>query len=235
MAQGNDFHLLIIDDDPVVRESVKNFLEKSCWQAHTAENGFQGIQTAITLQPDLILLDVIMPELDGLQTLVQLKKMRKTRQTPVVIITGRIDAETLIGAGKRGAVNFISKPFARQDLLKKIEFVLRDQASPRASSTPSHAVLSEQPEGYPERDRIAARELVDLFYFSALQKADAHLWDELEVLIHDLQHYLGEDCPVSVAARLNAVKRAVQLQEFQTTINLLEETYPHLLEHSSRN
>ncbi|MEC4802939.1 MAG: response regulator [Jaaginema sp. PMC 1079.18] len=104
--------ILIVDDDPDVREVTQLCLEVSRdWQIITACSGQEGIQTAIYEQPDLILLDVMMPELDGLDTWKKLKQHPKTQQIPVIFLTARVQAQEKQCYQDLGIEVVLAKPF----------------------------------------------------------------------------------------------------------------------------
>jgi len=116
--------ILVADDDPVVRKMFKTFLTGDGYTVRIAKNGQEAIDEALANQPDLIFMDVVMPELDGFEALQKLQKKRKTKNIPVIIITSRTDTMTLMTALRLGATDFMAKPFMKRDLFRKMNYAL---------------------------------------------------------------------------------------------------------------
>ncbi len=121
--------ILAIDDEPDVLSFLQLVLEKSGYQAVTAPNGTEGLIRAHVEQPDLILLDIMMEEMDGWETLRLLKLDDESRDIPVVILSARAEPKDKIRALQEGAVDYITKPFSVRDSLAKIEAILEDTES----------------------------------------------------------------------------------------------------------
>lgn len=118
--------ILAIDDEPDVLSFLELVLEKSGFRALTAPNGTEGLIRAHVEQPDLILLDIMMEEMDGWETLRLLKLDETSREIPVVILSARAEPKDKIRALQEGAVDYITKPFSVRDSLGKIRAVLAD-------------------------------------------------------------------------------------------------------------
>ena len=117
--------ILIADDDPVLRKYLSAVLEKQDYQYATAANGIEAIEKVKTDRPDLILLDVMMPEMDGLEVCKKVKDDPSTRHIPVVLITGSTDREPRIKGLSAGANDFLTKPIDRPELIARIRNLLR--------------------------------------------------------------------------------------------------------------
>ena len=116
--------ILIIDDSPTEIHVLKGMLEKNGFETLTAENGEQGIELARSEKPDLVLMDVVMPGLNGFQATRQLTRDEATKDIPVIICTTK-DQETDKVWGKRqGACDYITKPVREQELVSKIRDTL---------------------------------------------------------------------------------------------------------------
>ena len=118
-------HALIVDDDEDIREVARLSLELiGGWTVSEAKGGAEGIEQARTLSPDVILLDVMMPEFDGVETLRGLSTDPATRQIPVIFLT----AKAQIGERRRlkeaGACGLIAKPFDPMKLAHDVEMIL---------------------------------------------------------------------------------------------------------------
>jgi twitching motility two-component system response regulator PilH len=116
--------ILIVDDSPTEAHVLKGMLEKHGFQVETAENGTEGIERAKELKPDLILMDVVMPGLNGFQATRQLTKASETSDIPVIIVTTKDQETDRVWGMRQGARDFLSKPVAEKTLMEKINLVL---------------------------------------------------------------------------------------------------------------
>ncbi len=117
--------ILVIEDDPKMVEMITARLEASGYGAITAYDGIQGLEKAKNEKPDLILLDIKMPNMDGHTMLRNLKKHKEeTKSIPVIILTGYDGLDDLFGL--EGAADYIVKPFEDKDLLLRISKALRE-------------------------------------------------------------------------------------------------------------
>lgn len=117
--------LLAIDDEPDVIEFLKRRLERSGYEVITAGDGAEGLQSAMTNKPDLILLDILMPKMDGLTVLRKLRAEDSTCRIPVILITAKGEMGSIFEAKKYGATDYIIKPFQWSELLKFIKRYLK--------------------------------------------------------------------------------------------------------------
>lgn len=116
--------ILIVDDSPTEAHVLKGILEKNGFEVETAENGTEGIERAKELKPDLILMDVVMPGLNGFQATRQLTKGSETSGIPVIIVTTKDQETDRVWGMRQGAKDFISKPVTEKILMEKISAVL---------------------------------------------------------------------------------------------------------------
>jgi two-component system alkaline phosphatase synthesis response regulator PhoP len=104
--------ILLVEDEDDIREVAQACLELTRgWEVHTASNGIKGLQSALELQPDAILLDVMMPELDGPGTLVELKQNAATQEIPVIFLTAKVHSAERARFMELGARGVLAKPF----------------------------------------------------------------------------------------------------------------------------
>src|SRR5690606_25398446 len=116
--------ILVVDDSPTETEASRTMLEKNGHQVLTAENGADGVALARREKPDVILMDIVMPGLNGLQATRQLTKDPETMPIPVIIVTTK-DQETDRVWGKRqGASGYLVKPVPEATLLSEIASVM---------------------------------------------------------------------------------------------------------------
>ena len=118
--------VLIVDDQPQIRELVAITLQLSNYQILLAENGQQAIEIAQTEHPDVILLDVMLDgsDLDGLKVCRRLKKNPATEDIPIVLLTAHGQMSDIEAGKAAGADDYFTKPFSPTALMKKIEAVL---------------------------------------------------------------------------------------------------------------
>src|ERR1700730_8955048 len=124
--------IVIVDDDEDILLIVQTILASAGYSAMTARNGREGVDTAIELRPDLILLDVMMPELSGWEVCTTLKNAPETRQIPIAMLTVKSEIRDLITGMQVGADDYITKPFTRRKLLSTVRKLLdeRGEAAP---------------------------------------------------------------------------------------------------------
>lgn len=106
--------ILFVDDEPVVATLMKSRMESRGFQVATASDGASGLEKAKAWQPDLILLDVIMPGMDGYETCRRLKDTKETARIPVILFTAVQDTHLEVLAQKAGATRVVQKPFVDQ-------------------------------------------------------------------------------------------------------------------------
>lgn len=116
--------ILIVDDDENIIQTLKMRLEVNGYRIVTASNGAEGIEKSEQENPDLILLNVMMPQLDGIMTTLKLKGIFKTQSIPIIIMTGIKEKDNMVLARHVGASDYITKPFESVELLKKINKLL---------------------------------------------------------------------------------------------------------------
>jgi CheY-like chemotaxis protein len=123
-------HILIIDDDVGVRGVLKAILERAGHEVAAGGDGAEGLQLAHERRPDLVLLDIEMPGMNGFDVCSLMKTDTALRMIPVVIMTGRPIAGIPGRARAVGAVDLLSKPFERESLIRKIGAYLAGDTEP---------------------------------------------------------------------------------------------------------
>lgn len=125
-------NILICDDDPVVHESLALYLDNDNFTHTDAYDGRQGLEMAQTGNADLILLDVMMPEMSGLDVC---REVRKTLSTPIIILTAKGEEIDKILGLELGADDYIVKPFSPREVIARIKAVLRRFGDTQQSSS----------------------------------------------------------------------------------------------------
>lgn len=116
--------IFIIDDNPANLKVLNDLLKQCGFKVLIARSGESGLQKVPTVQPDLILLDVLMPGMDGFETCRQLKALPQTRDIPIIFITALADTTDKVKGLSLGAVDYITKPFQQEEVLARIELHL---------------------------------------------------------------------------------------------------------------
>ena len=117
--------ILLIDDEPDILEFLSYNLKKENYEVFTAENGIDGISAAKKERPDLIILDVMMPGIDGMETCAELRKIPKLKNTLIAFLTARSEDYSQIAGFDAGADDYISKPIKPKVLLSRVKALLR--------------------------------------------------------------------------------------------------------------
>ena len=115
--------ILLCEDDPDIQASLKNILEKHGYETHTAPDGQDAITMAIEFNPDVILLDIRMPKLDGLEVAGEIRK--HSTQAKIIFVTAFQSPELIKEAAKYDIFDYIIKPASPEKILKTIEDALR--------------------------------------------------------------------------------------------------------------
>lgn len=118
----NEFTILIADDEEEMLDLVSFYLEREGYRVITAQNGMEVLQTMKDEKVDLVLLDILMPNLDGFTTC---KKIREISKVPIIMLTAKSDERDRIHGIKIGADDYIVKPFSPKELIIRVEAMLR--------------------------------------------------------------------------------------------------------------
>ena len=114
--------ILVVDDDPTMLKMVEGHLQSSGYIVKSATDGSLGLRLAADWSPELILMDVMMPVMDGFTTT---KRIREFSATPIIILTAKGDEHDLVRGLDAGADDYVVKPFSSQELLARVRAVLR--------------------------------------------------------------------------------------------------------------
>ena len=127
--------ILIIDDEPPIRRLLRAMLEPQAYQVCEAENGQLGLQAAVTCRPDVVILDLGLPDMDGLMVL---KRLREWSQAPVLVLSVRDRESDKVAALNHGADDYLTKPFGTAELLARLRVLQRRM--PGAAEEPVHVI-----------------------------------------------------------------------------------------------
>lgn len=129
----NSYKVLVADDDPNVLDIIRLYFEKQQISLIEASDGLQAIQLVESERPDIILLDVMMPNMDGFETC---KEIRKKYETPIIMLTAKGEEVDRILGLELGADDYVTKPFSPRELIARIKAIFR-RMQPRIENTDS--------------------------------------------------------------------------------------------------
>lgn len=127
--------ILIVDDEASMRTMLKEYLIEQGFRVETAPDGRQALFVARQTLPDLILLDIMMPEMDGYEFI---RNHRPERKTPIILLTARLDETDKVVGLELGADDYVTKPFSMRELVARIRAVIRRAQSGEASNDVLH-------------------------------------------------------------------------------------------------
>ena len=125
-------HVLVIDDEPQILRAVRTILTAKQFRVTTAARGEEGLTLAATQAPDLIILDLTLPDLDGIEVC---SRLREWTQVPIIVLSVRDTEKDKVAALDRGADDFLTKPFGIEELLARIRVALRHSAQTKGAGT----------------------------------------------------------------------------------------------------
>lgn len=121
--------ILVVEDEVLIREGISEFLKSQEYEVEEAGDGVEGLEVFRKFQPDLVILDIMMPRMNGLAMLTEI---RKTSRLPVLILTAMSDEKTQVESFDALADDYISKPFSLLILKKRVEALLRRSGMPES-------------------------------------------------------------------------------------------------------
>lgn len=120
--------ILVVDDEPDISALVAYHLARASYQVRTATDGAEALRAVETQAPDLIVLDLMLPGISGLEILRELRRRRETSAVPIILLTARREEKDRIEGLELGADDYLAKPFSPQELILRIGAVLRRSA-----------------------------------------------------------------------------------------------------------
>src|SRR5687768_6555260 len=123
---SNAPHILVIDDEPQILRAMRTILTEKQFRVTTASRGEEGLSLAAASEPDLIILDLGLPDMDGVEVCQQL---REWTQVPIIILSVRDSERDKVAALDMGADDYLTKPFGIEELLARVRVALRHSAS----------------------------------------------------------------------------------------------------------
>lgn len=194
MINSSPPSILIIDDDPLVRRTVARALSAQGYLVNEASTGADGLQLALQHPPDLILLDLIMPGLDGFQVCSRLRQNPLTVNIPIVMLTALDQTESIVRGLQVGADDYITKPFDVEELQTRIQAHLRrrerDLSANPLTTLPGNTAIE-----HLLRQRIAASQPIAVLYIDLSnfkEYNDQYGWLQGDKIIKQLAQFILE-------------------------------------------
>jgi DNA-binding response OmpR family regulator len=122
-------HILVVDDEPRITEITRDYLERAGFRVTTAANGADALAMVRSRRPDLIVLDLGLPKMDGLDVT---RTLRKQSNVPIIMLTARVDERDKLAGLELGADDYITKPFSPKELVARVRAVFRRVDAPPA-------------------------------------------------------------------------------------------------------
>lgn len=129
LPAGDNAHILIVDDNPDLRGYVESILQRQGYQTSTANNGATGLDITRHSHPHLIITDLMMPQVSGIELIQQVRLDSALQGTPIILLTAKVDDDTRLEGVEQGADAYISKPFKDRELLAEVRNLLALKAN----------------------------------------------------------------------------------------------------------
>ncbi|HLF34624.1 MAG TPA: response regulator transcription factor [Cyclobacteriaceae bacterium] len=130
MHQGKSYKVLVVDDEEDILELLKYNLKREGFEVKTALNGVKGLEIAREFHPDLVILDIMMPGQDGIETCRQLRELPELIGTYIIFLTARVEEYSEVAAFDSGADDYITKPIKPRALISRINALFRRKSDP---------------------------------------------------------------------------------------------------------
>ncbi|RIW17051.1 DNA-binding response regulator [Algoriphagus lacus] len=128
MSDKQKIKVLVVDDEPDIVEILKYNLQKEGFEVATADDGIKAVKTAVKFKPDVILLDIMMPNQDGVETCLQIRQIPELKNTFIIFLTARMEEYSEVAAFDVGADDYITKPIKPRALMSRITALFRRES-----------------------------------------------------------------------------------------------------------
>jgi DNA-binding response OmpR family regulator len=204
--------VLIVDDEPMVCDVLTRYLTKSGFVAQTAGDGESALAAFDASRPDLVLLDLMLPRIDGFSVF---RSIRARATTPVIMLTARKEETERIAGLELGADDYVAKPFSPREVVARVQAVLRRQGSPDSDGVKQRLVFDElEVDGVTHEARVEGRAVTltpkefDLLYLMASRPRTVFTRSEL---LDELWDLAFEGDPSTVTVHIRRLREKVEL------------------------
>ncbi len=231
-APQHNLRIAVADDDPVIRKMLESYLDADDVTLSVSENGQKLLEDIQDFQPNLIFLDVIMPDMDGLQTLAHLRHNPQWQKTPVIIISSRADIPTLSQALENGADDFLPKPFTKRKLLEKIAFHRLSSEEKKAISRMDFLEQEDLPD---TEKRLILLKNIEYIYLFLLSMITQRKFSELLLLGGRLLNHASRLELFDIKGKIVQMLASAKNEDSESAALYLEEIYLYLKDLESRH
>lgn len=156
--------ILVVDDEVSIRGLVKFNLEKAGYSVDCVDDGLKAVKNVAEKPPDLLILDLMLPGMDGLEVCRHLRQQEKTRMLPIIMLTARVEEIDRVVGLEIGADDYLTKPFSPRELVARVKSLLRrSQGNQVHSETPPMQITRGNLTVYPERfEAVLNNEVLEL-------------------------------------------------------------------------
>ncbi|NPV58540.1 MAG: response regulator [Actinobacteria bacterium] len=187
-SREEKYRILLIEDDPAISNVVELNLRLDNYDVFLAADGEEGLKMVKEVDPDLVILDVMMPKVDGWQVLMRLKADEETRDIPVIMLTAIDDEQSKVIGLRGGADDYVPKPFSPLELAARVKVVLdRVGRARRASRDPGREAPRLEQVPVQKGDTIKLIPMEDIYYIDTkLEYANLHTYNESYLTTYSL-------------------------------------------------
>jgi len=185
--------ILIADDNPMNLKVLTDLLNPDNFKISAVTNGRKVLEIVDKVTPDLILLDIMMPEMDGFEACEKLKEGEKTKDIPIIFLTAKIDSDDIVKGFELGAADYVTKPFKPAELMARV----RTHLELKRSKEQQQKLIEELKESLENVKTLKG--FVPICSYCKKIRDDSGFWNQLEEYIHnhsdmDFSHGVCPDC-----------------------------------------
>ncbi len=174
--------ILVVDDEARLVSLVETYLAQAGFRVVTASNGREALSVAERQEPDLIILDLMMPEMDGYEFM---RRYRADNDTPIILLTARVDSDEKVTGLEAGADDYLTKPFRPRELMARVKTVLRRSGKKEPAGKVLHAadiILDRSAHSVQVADRYVDLTPSEFDLLAALMSAPGRVYSRLDLL-----------------------------------------------------
>jgi DNA-binding response OmpR family regulator len=213
-SNGDKPIILVIDDEENVCELIKLYFEKSGLEVISSGDGVEGIEMIKTNHPDLLILDLMLPGMDGLEVC---KEIRRTNSIPIIMLSARVDEVDRVLGLEMGADDYVTKPFSPRELLARVKAVLRRASFSPGSEDQQMLVMSGLQVSRVSREVLIYDQKIDLtpkefdlLWYLASNRNKVFTREQLLENVWAYQEFFGDERTVD--QHIKRLRRKIEIQ-----------------------